>query len=67
MHRPGSPLCEKNVLSALRLADRDGADSSDLLRCARWLEEENAGNDRVIEKIRAMLKDWSIEQTLKES
>lgn len=57
-HRPGSPLCEYNPLSALRLADRDGADEGDLIRCAQYLIGEAP---ELAPKVQALLKDWNID------
>lgn len=57
-HRPGSPLCEYNPLSALRLADRDGADEDDLIRCALYIISERP---QLAPKVQALLKDWRID------
>lgn len=57
-HRPGSPLCEYNPLSALLLADRDGADEDDLIRCALYLISEAPA---LAPKVQALLKDWKID------
>jgi hypothetical protein len=57
-HRPGSPLCAYNPLSALRLADRDGADEDDLIRCARYIISETP---TLAPKVQALLEDWKID------
>jgi len=40
-HRPASPYCEGNPLSALLLAERHGAEPEDLRRCAQHLIAEH--------------------------
>lgn len=57
-HRPGSPLCAYNPLSALLLADRDGADESDLIRCAHYIISETPD---AAAKVQALLEDWRID------
>lgn len=57
-HRPGSPLCAYNPLSALRLADRDGADEDDLIRCALYIISETP---TLAPKVQALLEDWKID------
>lgn len=57
-HRPGSPYCAYNPLSALLLADRDGADEDDLIRCALYLISETPS---LAPKVQALLKDWKID------
>ena len=57
-HRPGSPLCAYNPLSALRLADRDGADEDDLIRCALYIISETPALEP---KVRALMQDWRID------
>lgn len=39
-HRPGSPFCECNPLSAILLADRYGSDASDLLRVGEHVKTD---------------------------
>lgn len=56
-HRPGSPFCEVNALSALRLADRYGAEDADLIRAARHIIAEKPCAEA---QVRELLKNWSI-------
>lgn len=58
VHRLGSPYCEYNPLSALRMADRYGADEDDLIRCALCLISETPA---LAPKVQALLKDWNID------
>lgn len=57
-HRPGSPFCAYNPLSALRLADRDGADEDDLIRCALYIISETPA---LAPKVQALLQHWRID------
>lgn len=57
-HRPGSPYCEYNPLSALRMADRYGAGEDDLIRCALSILSETPA---LAPKVQALLKDWNID------
>lgn len=41
VHRPGSPFCESNPLSALLMADRYGATDDDLQRIRDYLTIEH--------------------------
>ena len=61
MHRPGSPLCEVNPLSALRLATRYGAEDSDLLRCGAYITEQHP---HAAGKVRELLNSWGIYEAL---
>ncbi|MNK29177.1 hypothetical protein D3C87_475670 [compost metagenome] len=56
-HRRGSPFCEHNPLSALYLADRDGATDEDLMRCARYIMKETP---HAAAKVRELLKEWKL-------
>jgi len=56
-HRPGSPFCESNPLSALLMADRYGAGEDDLRRCAEHLIEETPS---VAAKVHELLEKWKI-------
>lgn len=56
-HRPGSPFCESNPVSALLLADRYGAEEADLIRAARHIIEETPSAEA---QVRELLKSWSI-------
>lgn len=57
-HRRGSPFCAYNPLSALLLADRDGADADALRRCARYIVGESPD---LVPRVKALLKDWNID------
>lgn len=57
-HRPGSPYCAYNPLSALRMADRYGATPEDLQRCARHIVAEAPEQ---APHVRTLLKDWNID------
>ena len=56
-HRPGSPYCETNPLSAILMADRYGATEGDLLRVAEHLKTESAA---CAEKVDALLAHLGI-------
>lgn len=58
VHRPGSPFCAYNPLSALRLADRDGANEDDLIRCALYIISETPA---LAPKVQALLQHWRID------
>ena len=59
-HRPGSPYCAYNPVSALLLADRYGAEDDDLRRCALYIISETPA---LAPKVQALLKDWNIDVT----
>lgn len=56
-HRPGSPYCEVNPVSALLLADRYGANEQDLMRCARSIIETTPS---AAAKVRELMKHWKL-------
>lgn len=56
-HRPGSPYCERNPVSALLLADRYGADEKDLLRCAHSIMKETP---HAAAKVRELMSEWKL-------
>ncbi len=58
-HRPGSPLCAYNPLSALRLADRDGAALIDMLR--KHYPGIVGVPPALAPKVQALLEDWKID------
>jgi len=59
-HRKGSPFCEANPLSPIRMADRYGATETDLVRCAQHIIATTPSAEA---QVRELLKTWSIYET----
>lgn len=63
-HRPGSRYCHSNPLSALRHADRAGADDTTLREIARRVCAEHP---ELHERAKALLEQWGIQQPAHET
>ena len=59
-HRTGSPFCEVNPLSPIRMADRYGATEDDIRRAARHIIDETPS---AAAKVRDLLNTWGIHET----
>lgn len=57
-HRPGSPYCYANPLSALLHADLQGVEGDDLARCAQGVIEDFPS---VEGRVRELLSTWGID------
>lgn len=57
-HRPGSPYCYSNPLSALLHADRQGIAGEDLVRCAQGVIEDYPDAEPCV---RELLAAWKID------
>lgn len=58
-HRPGSPYCTQNPVSALLVADRQGVGGEDLARCAKAIIEDTP---HAAAKVRELMKKWELHE-----
>lgn len=59
-HRAGSPYCEQNTLSAMYLADREGAGPEDLRKIAEYIRETTPSAGA---KASELLRQWGMLET----